>query len=105
VPEIVTLLFEPTLAVVTGKVTLGSPAGTVTLAGTVAAEVLLLDSANTTPPAAAAPFSITVPVEGVPPFTLVGLRLKEEREGRFTVNVAVFMAAPSVAEIVTLVEY
>ena len=50
------------------------PAATVTLAGTVAA-VLLLDSPTTDPSASAAPFNVTVPVEAVPAFTLAGFTL------------------------------
>ena len=45
----------------------------VTLAGTVAAEVLLLDSETTAPPAGAGALRVTVPVEVLPPTTLVGL--------------------------------
>ena len=44
------------------KVALVAPAGTVTLAGTVAAAVLLLISCTTAPPAGAAVFSVAVPV-------------------------------------------
>ena len=49
-------------------------AGTVTLAGTYAAAVLLLDSVTTAPPAGAALVSLTVPVEEVPQTTEAGLR-------------------------------
>lgn len=59
--------------VVTVKVRVVVPAVTVTLAGTVAAAVLLLDSATTLPPAGAAADSVTVPVDEVPPVTVVGL--------------------------------
>src|SRR2546430_14388234 len=50
-----------TALVVTVNVTLVAPTGTVTLAGTVAAE-LLLDSVTCAPPAGAGPFSGTGPV-------------------------------------------
>ena len=50
-------------------------AATVTLEGTVAADVLLLVSVTTTPPVGAKPFSVTVPVDEVPPVTVVGFRL------------------------------
>jgi hypothetical protein len=52
------------------------PAATVTVEGTVAAGSLLL-SATAAPPVGAGPFSVTVPVEPVPPVTLDGLKLKE----------------------------
>lgn len=54
-------------------------AGTVTLAGT-AAYMLALDSATKIPPAGAAAFSVTVPVEEVPPTTDAGLSATEESD-------------------------
>ena len=48
---------------------------TVTLAGTVAAAVLLLESATTAPLAGAGPLSVTVPCDVLPPVTVVGFRL------------------------------
>jgi hypothetical protein len=59
-----------TEAVLAVKVAVVCPAGTVTLAGTVASDVFPLDSATTVPPLGAAAFSLTVPVAGVPPGTL-----------------------------------
>jgi hypothetical protein len=53
-----------------------APAATVTLAGTVA-EALLLASETTTPPLGAALVRVTVPVDDVPPVTLVGLTASE----------------------------
>jgi len=50
-------------------------AATVTLAGTVAAAVLLLLSVTTAPPAGAAALKVTVPVDELPPVTVVGFRL------------------------------
>ena len=71
-----------TAPVVTGKVALVPPAGTVTLAGTVAAAILLLESATWAPPAGAGPLRVTVPVEDcAPPITLVGFSVSEERVG------------------------
>src|SRR3954452_21449809 len=64
--------FGTTFAV-TGKVALLAPAGTVTLAGAVAAAGLSLSSATVKPPAGAAELSTTVPVTGVPGRTSVGL--------------------------------
>src|SRR5258708_7872478 len=71
-PETVTGVELATAVVVTCTVARVSPAATVTLAGTVAAEVLLLDREATVPPVGAGPLSITVPVDGFPPLTLVG---------------------------------
>src|SRR2546426_12113587 len=67
-------------AAVVGTVTLPlvAPTGTVTLAGTVAA-VLSLDSVTCAPPAGAGPSSVAVPVELLPPVTVVGLSASEER--------------------------
>ena len=85
----VTTVEEPTGVVLTVKVALVLPAGTVTLAGTVAAPVLLLDKLTTAPPLGAGALSVTVPVEELPPVTLVGLRLREESVGGVTVSEAV----------------
>ena len=62
-----------TALVLTVNVALLAPAATVTLAGTVAVDVLLLVSVTAAPPVGAGPLSVTVPVEGDPPVTLVGL--------------------------------
>ena len=94
VAEIVTVVEAVTLLVETLKVALVAPAATVTLAGTVATAGLLLDSATTTPPAGAAALRVTVPVEGVPHFTLVGARLTEARVGGVTVSPADLVTPP-----------
>jgi hypothetical protein len=68
-----------TMDVLTGKDALVAPAGTTTLDGTLAAP-LLLESVITAPPAEAALFSVTVPVEDcTPPTTLEGLSVNEAR--------------------------
>ncbi len=75
----VTAVDAVTALVLTVKVALVAPAATVTLEGTVAAAVLLLESATCAPPAGAAPLNVTVPVEDcVPPITLVGLSVSDE---------------------------
>ena len=69
------------------------PGGTVTLAGTTAAG-LLLERVTCAPPAGAGAFSVTVPVEGLPPVTLVGLTVSDEAIGGITVSDAVRVAPP-----------
>ena len=75
----VTMVDAATALVLTVKVALVAPAVTVTLDGTLAAEVLLLKSVTTAPPDGAAPLSGTVPVEEFPPVTLAGFTESEER--------------------------
>ena len=64
--------------VVTVNVALVAPAGTVTLAGTVVA-VESSESDTAAPPLGAAALRVTVPVEELPPTTLVGLRETADR--------------------------
>jgi hypothetical protein len=78
--EMVTVVDAVTAPVFTAKVALAAPAGTVMLEGTLAAAVLLLESATCTPPAGAGPLNVTVPVEEFPLVTLVGFSESEERE-------------------------
>ena len=84
-----------TVLVVTVKVALVAPEATVTLAGTVATAVLLLDSVTTAPPLGAAPLRVTVPCEELPPVTLVGFSVSEDRvKAGETVSEAVCVAPP-----------
>jgi hypothetical protein len=67
--------------------------------GTVATDVVLLVSDTTTPPDGAAALSVTVPVELLPPLTLVGFKLTEETVGPdeppgFTVKLVDTVAVP-----------
>jgi hypothetical protein len=71
-------VFDDTRWVLTVKLALVWPADTVTLDGTVATDVLLLESVTVTPPEGAAAERVTVPVELFPPLTRVGLRVSEE---------------------------
>src|ERR1700736_409179 len=62
--------------------------------------VLLIFTETTAPDGGAAPLSVKVPVEDAPPVTVLGFKVREVREGGFTVKVAVFVV-PSTALIVT----
>jgi hypothetical protein len=89
-----------TALVVTWNVPVVAPAATVAVPGTVAA-ALLLESV-TVAAAAAAPFSVTVPIEDVPPVTVTGLKATEATAGLIrTVRFAVAMWG-GVAESVTV---
>jgi hypothetical protein len=71
----------------------------VTLEGTVATDVLLLESDTTEPPEGAAELRVTVPVELLPPVTLVGFNVTEETVGEpelpgFTVKLVDTVAVP-----------
>ena len=84
-----------TAVVSTMNVALLAPAATVTVAGTVAVDVLPLERETTAPPVGAGPLSVTVPGEGAPPVTLVGFSVSEETVGRAcgsTVKEAVLVA-------------
>ena len=63
--------------VVIVKLALVAPAGTVTLAGTVVA-LEFSESDSAAPPLGAAALKVTVPVEELPPTTVVGLSDKAE---------------------------
>ena len=91
VPEIVSDVFAPTGLLVTVNVAVVALAATVTLAGTWAAAVLLLDSVTTAPPAGAGPFSVTVPFDLPPPKTDAGLTLTDASTDAVTVKLAVWV--------------
>jgi hypothetical protein len=75
-----TVVDEATELVLTANVALVAPAATVTLEGTLAAVVLLLESITCAPPDGAGPLNVTVAVEEFPPVTLAGFSESEERE-------------------------
>ena len=69
------------------------PSGTVTVGGTVALPVSLLLSVTKTPPAGAAPFNVTVPIEFAGAVTVFGSTVrfsKVEPAGIVIVAVALF---------------
>jgi hypothetical protein len=88
VPDMVTDVLLATGVVATVNVAVVAPAATVTLAGTCAAAVLLLDRATTAPPVGAGALNVTVPVDELPPVTDVGFKLTELTTDAVTVNVA-----------------
>jgi len=95
----VTVVDEATALVLTTNVALVAPAATITLEGTLAGVVLLLESTTCAPPAGAGPLSVAVPVEEFPPTTLVGFSESEERVGggggaAVTVSEAVLVTPP-----------
>ena len=81
---------ELTGLVVMVKDAVEAPPGTVTDAGTWAADVLLLNRVTRAPPSGAGPLRIRVPVEGLPPTTVSGLRPMELKVAvdNVTVNAA-----------------
>ncbi len=96
----VVVVTEP---VETGKFAELDPAGTVTLAATVAA--LLLEVRDTVvPPVGATPVIVRVPVDEPPPNTDVGDRLTPSMPGALTVSVVVLVMLPWAADIVTVTE-
>ena len=79
--EMVTGVELVTALVLTVKVALLAPAGTVTLEDTLAA-ALSLESSTCAPPVRAGPLNVTVPVEDcAPPVTLAGFSVSEESAG------------------------
>jgi hypothetical protein len=77
--------------VVIVNVALVLPAGTVTEAGTLADDGTPLVSDIATPPLGAAPVSVTVPWELLPPTTLAGLTESVLNAAGLTVSKAVFV--------------
>ena len=91
VAEIVTLVEVATDFAVTVNAALVLPADTVTLDGTVATEVELLERVTTVPAVGAGPERVSVPVEGAGPITVAGLKVRELATAADTTRVAVFV--------------
>ncbi len=91
VPEIVDEV-PCTLLVVTVNVALVAPVAIVTEAGTCAAEVRLLVRLTLDPPVGAGPLIVTVPVDELPPTTVLGFRDSAVSVGALTVKVPVLVA-------------
>ena len=85
VAVIVGVAAETLAVVVTVKFAVVAPASTFTEAGTLAA-ALSLESPTELPPEGAGPVNVTVPVEDVPPITLVGFRTTEKITGGLMVS-------------------
>ena len=90
--------------VVTVKVVVAAPAGTVATAGPAATAVLVLWSVTLKPPGGAGPDRVTVPIEAVPPGTLVAFSVRAVRVGGDTASVAVLVTPPYEAVIVTVLK-
>lgn len=102
VAEIVTGVTAETVSAVTLKVFDVALAATTTLAGTVAPAVFELWRATVSPPVGAGPFSVTVPVEELPPTTLDGLSAIEAGAGARTVRDADRVTPEYVPEILNV---
>jgi len=96
--EMITGVGAATETVLTVKVAVDFPAGTVTEVGVVADDELLVIS-TTNPPMGAAPVSVMVPVQEDPPIRLVTLSFSDISSGGLIVRVAVSVTAPSSAVI------
>ena len=91
IAETVTEVLEEPEDVLTMNVAELPPGGTVTLAGTLATEGLLLDSTTTVPPAGAGPLRATVPVEELPAVTVEGESVNDDSTGGLMVTVVVLV--------------
>jgi len=91
------VVVAPTATVLTVKVAVLRPAGTVTLAGTVAA-VFTVDRVISAPSGGAAPLKVTVAVEDAWPTTVAGLRAIELRAAGVTVRFALLVTPEYAAD-------
>jgi len=86
-----------TASVVTLKLAVVAPAATVTVAGTVAADVVPDARLTVKPPVGAAELIVTVPTDVPAPVTVVGLRLRALTVGAVIASDAVVLLPASVA--------
>jgi len=91
----VTEVVAATELVVTVKVALLAPAAMLTLAGTEAAAVLLLERVTTAPEGGATALSVTVPWDALPPITLVGFSVNEPTAGAVVTESAAVSVTPA----------
>ena len=98
------VVVAPTAAVVTVKDAVDAPFGTVTVAGTVAAPVLLDAKFTTTPPGPATSASVTVAVVFTPPATDPLASDNAVTLGGLTTSSVVAVAVSRVALIVAVTE-
>jgi len=99
---IVATFCSATAEVFAVNVMLDCPAGTVTEPGTETA-LRLLERRTAVPPLGERPLSVTMPLEAIPPATVVGFRLTDNRPIGIIVNVVVSTAPLSLAVIVATV--
>jgi hypothetical protein len=83
------------------KVAALAPAGTTTLLGTVATDVLLLRRLTCTPPAGAGPLNVTVPCDEPPDRTVLGARLSDAKDSADGGGDTVVGCTVSVADTIT----
>jgi len=91
----VTEVVAGTEVVLTVKVALLAPAAMPTLAGTVAADVLLLERVTTAPEDGAGALSVTVPWDVLPPTTLVGFNVNELSTGTVVTESKAVLVTPA----------
>lgn len=101
-PVIVAVMVAETAVVVIVKIAAVEPAGTETDAGTMALPLFEL-RVTETPPAGAAPLSVTVPAAEAPPVTTIGEVVKLDSEGGLTVKVDETDALAAVAVMIGIV--
>ena len=98
----VTFVEDSTLFVLTTNLAEVCPAGTMTVAGTVAVELPLFNE-TVKPPTGAGESKVTTPVEVAPPLTVVGETANDNKVGGKIVNALLTDTPPAFAVMVALV--